>query len=89
MVEREPFKLEVVGSSPTGRTKAVSPQQARGPGDGARDRMVMRSRRGASFRLLSEVGRRRFEIALSVPLVLEYEDALVRHAAATGLSRLG
>ena len=34
------FKLEVVGSSPTGRTMAVSPQQARGPGDGTRDRMV-------------------------------------------------
>lgn len=38
----------------------------------------LRSRRGAAFRLLSEVGRGRFEIALSVPLVLEYEDALLR-----------
>lgn len=46
----------------------------------------LRSRRGASFRLLSEVGRGKFEIALSVPLVLEYEDALLRHAAVTGLS---
>jgi putative PIN family toxin of toxin-antitoxin system len=38
----------------------------------------LRSRRGAAFRLLSEVGKGRFEIALSVPLVLEYEDALLR-----------
>jgi predicted nucleic acid-binding protein len=47
----------------------------------------LRSRQGASFRLLDEVGRGRFEIALSVPLVLEYEDALLRHAPVTGLSR--
>ena len=47
----------------------------------------LRSRRGASFRLLSEIGRRKFEMALSVPLVLEYEDALLRHAPATGLTR--
>lgn len=45
----------------------------------------LRSKRGASFRLLSEVGRGRFEIALSVPLLLEYEDALLRHADVTGL----
>lgn len=38
----------------------------------------LRSRQGASFRLLSGVGGRRFEIALSVPLVLEYEDVLLR-----------
>ena len=47
----------------------------------------LRSRQGVSFRLLNEVGRGRFEIALSVPLVLEYEDALLRHASVTGLSR--
>ena len=46
-----------------------------------------RSRRGASFRVLSEVGTGKFEMALSVPLVLEYEDVLLRHARATGLSR--
>jgi putative PIN family toxin of toxin-antitoxin system len=38
----------------------------------------LRSRQGVAFRLLSEVGLGRFEIALSVPLVLEYEDALRR-----------
>ncbi|MCS6936889.1 MAG: putative toxin-antitoxin system toxin component, PIN family [Candidatus Bipolaricaulota bacterium] len=37
-----------------------------------------RSRRGAAFRLLSLVGTRRFDIALSVPGVLEYEEALRR-----------
>ena len=47
----------------------------------------LRSRQGASFRLLDLVGRGKFEIALSVPLVFEYEDALLRHAAVTGLSR--
>ena len=38
---------------------------------------AMRSRRGASFRVLSEIGRDRFEFVLSVPLVLEYEQALL------------
>jgi putative PIN family toxin of toxin-antitoxin system len=47
----------------------------------------LRSNRGASYKLLAEVGRGRFEIALSVPLVLEYEDALLRHSAETRLSR--
>ena len=36
------------------------------------------SRRGASYRLLSLVGTGLFEISLSVPLVLEYEDAAKR-----------
>ena len=39
---------------------------------------ALRSRRGPSFRLLSLVGTGRFEIALSVSLVLEYEDAAMR-----------
>ena len=48
----------------------------------------LRSRRGASFRLLSEIGKGRFEIALSVPLVLEYEDdALLRHSDVTRLNQ--
>ena len=42
----------------------------------------LRSRRGVAFRLLSEIGKGRFEIALSVPLVLEYEDALLRQEVA-------
>ena len=38
----------------------------------------LRSRRGSAFRLLSLVGMGRFDIHLSVPLVLEYEDVLLR-----------
>ncbi|MEL6223062.1 MAG: PIN domain-containing protein [Cyanobacteria bacterium J06627_8] len=36
----------------------------------------LRSRNGSAFRLLSLVGHDRFQIHLSVPLVLEYEDVL-------------
>jgi predicted nucleic acid-binding protein len=39
---------------------------------------AFRSRRGASHRLLSLVDAGSFEINVSVPLVLEYEDALSR-----------
>jgi putative PIN family toxin of toxin-antitoxin system len=39
----------------------------------------LRSRRGASFRILSQIGRGAFELAVSVPLVVEYEDVLARH----------
>ena len=38
---------------------------------------ALRSRRGASFRVVSEIGRDRFEFVLSVPLALEYEQALI------------
>lgn len=38
----------------------------------------LRSKRGAAFRLLELVGTGRFEINLSVPLLLEYEDVLLR-----------
>ena len=46
-----------------------------------------RSRRGASFRLLELLRVGRFEITVSVPLALEYEAVLVRHAKALGLRR--
>ena len=39
---------------------------------------AVRSQRGASYRLLSLVGGEEFEITISVPLVFEYEDALMR-----------
>lgn len=39
---------------------------------------ALRSRRGASFKVLSKVGMGAFEIAVSVPLVLEYEDVCMR-----------
>jgi putative PIN family toxin of toxin-antitoxin system len=38
----------------------------------------LRSRRGASSILLSLVGKGRFTINISVPLLLEYEDVLLR-----------
>lgn len=38
----------------------------------------LRSKRGAAFRLLRLVGTDRFTINLSVPLMLEYEDVLLR-----------
>ena len=39
---------------------------------------AIRSRRGASCRLLESIDTGKFEISLSVPLVLEYEYAMVR-----------
>lgn len=39
---------------------------------------ALRSRRGASFALLELLGTGAFDLAVSVPLVLEYEDAALR-----------
>jgi putative PIN family toxin of toxin-antitoxin system len=39
---------------------------------------AFRSREGVAFRLVSLLGEERFEICVSVPLVLEYEDVLLR-----------
>jgi putative PIN family toxin of toxin-antitoxin system len=39
---------------------------------------ALRSRRGASFKLVSVLPSDKFSIAISVPLVFEYEDALKR-----------
>jgi predicted nucleic acid-binding protein len=47
---------------------------------------AFRSRRGASFQVLTLLRDRRFEIALSVPLALEYEAVLLRHAESLGFS---
>ncbi len=50
-----------------------------------------RSQRGASYRLLALVGSGRFDISVSVALVLEYEDALARNSpwlSATELAEL-
>jgi len=40
---------------------------------------AIRSKLGASLELLSEVGAGAFDIVVSVPLVFEYEDALLRN----------
>jgi len=47
---------------------------------------AIRSRRGASFALLSQVGSGAFELAVSVSLVLEYESVLLRHISESALS---
>ncbi len=47
---------------------------------------ALRSSRGASHRFLMLVGGTDFEVALSVPLVLEYEDVVKRMSEVTGLS---
>lgn len=39
---------------------------------------ALRSRRGASFKLISLLEQGRFELAVSVPLILDYEDVLAR-----------
>ena len=46
---------------------------------------ALRSRRGASFRVLSLVGTGKFDIAISVPLVLEYEGTARRILEETSL----
>jgi putative PIN family toxin of toxin-antitoxin system len=45
----------------------------------------LRSRRGASYRILTLVGSERFGLNLSVPLVIEYEDVLLRPESAVPL----
>jgi putative PIN family toxin of toxin-antitoxin system len=47
---------------------------------------ALRSRRGASFKLLSLVGKGSFEVNISVPLALEYEDVAKRQAQEIGLT---
>jgi putative PIN family toxin of toxin-antitoxin system len=47
---------------------------------------ALRSKRGASNKLLSLVGTKRFEIHDSVALILEYEDVLQRQRNELGLS---
>ena len=48
---------------------------------------AQRSQRGASAKLISLVGTGLFEIHLSIPLVLEYEDVLARNRTTLGLSQ--
>jgi predicted nucleic acid-binding protein len=46
---------------------------------------AIRSRRGASFEVVSRIGSSAFDIAVSVPLVFEYEDAMLRAVPETSL----
>ena len=47
---------------------------------------ALRSRTGASFRLLSRIDGGKFSVCISVPLVLEYEAATKRMSKAIGLA---
>ncbi len=47
---------------------------------------ALRSRNGASYRMLSLIDSGRFTLCLSVPLVLEYEAAAKRQGKLVGLS---
>ena len=46
----------------------------------------LRSRQGASHRLLQAIGSGAFDLVLSVPVVLEYEEVLKRMTRSLGLS---
>ncbi len=46
---------------------------------------ALRSQKGASFQILKLIGRGQFDIVLSVPLFLEYEDVAKRTSRAVGL----
>ncbi|MGD0519557.1 MAG: putative toxin-antitoxin system toxin component, PIN family, partial [Thermoguttaceae bacterium] len=48
---------------------------------------ALRSKRGASFKLLSMMGTKKFSSHDSVAIVLEYEDVLQRHRGELGLSQ--
>jgi predicted nucleic acid-binding protein len=48
---------------------------------------ALRSRLGASFRVLELLRDGMFQIAVSVPMALEYEAVLLRHARELGLAR--
>lgn len=48
---------------------------------------ALRSRNGFSFDLLSLIDDKRFKISISVPLILEYEDAIKRNKKVIKLSQ--
>lgn len=48
---------------------------------------ALRSKKGASYKLLSLIGTNKFEIHDSVAIVLEYEDVIQRYRAEVGLSQ--
>ena len=47
---------------------------------------ALRSRKGASFKIISLIGRNLFQLSVSVPLVLEYESAAKRVSKLVGLT---
>src|ERR1700759_5314845 len=75
---KKPRWLKPILDRVTGIAYDTKVKQRRGGADTHVVVAALRSRRGASYQLLSLLGEDRFEIAVSVPLVLEYEDALAR-----------
>ena len=47
----------------------------------------LRSNRGSAFQLLQLIGTGKFDINISVPLILEYQDVLLRQLSVLGLSK--
>ena len=47
----------------------------------------LRSNRGSAFQLLKLIGTGKFTINISVPLILEYQDVLLRQLSVLGLSK--
>ena len=47
----------------------------------------LRSNRGSAFRLLQLIGTGKFAMNISVPLILEYQDVLLRQAVELNLSK--
>ena len=50
---------------------------------------ALRSQRGASYAVVGSLGTELFDIAVSVPLVLEYEDAMLRHRGSLTVGQVG
>jgi putative PIN family toxin of toxin-antitoxin system len=48
---------------------------------------ALKSRRGASYRLISLLPTSNFSIAISVPLILEYEDVLKRESFSSKITK--
>jgi putative PIN family toxin of toxin-antitoxin system len=48
---------------------------------------ALRSRRGASYELLMHIGKNKFDINISVPLILEYESAAKKLIGKTKLKK--
>ena len=47
----------------------------------------LKSNQGSSFKLLSIIPENKFEIVISVPLVIEYEAVLLKHVKVLGLTK--
>ena len=46
----------------------------------------LKSNRGYSYKLLEQLPNKRFDVCVSVPLILEYESVLLNHRETIGMS---